>query len=298
MGNKHKSLPPKTDPKQLEVLPQFEPDYSFEVYDIDWDKGAVRAFPPDRENEIERLLKAALPAKIKPIVFDGKPVSSDRYCEYAKHAVAVFEHRKKAANQSNRRLAKAELESAVAAVLEAERKLERLASWRELSDYLKSIYVGRAPKPQFETEDTLESVKIRHEHAAALLNEFHNFSPETLSSRLAQLEPLLRLSIEKVGFGPGGEALRDDISQEFCNELSYAWVLGTGQIPTYAKPNPKSRKLSFFAGLLKSINDEILPIELKSQNAFEYFGIRAVEQLRQRLPNLTRVRRRSGAARR
>jgi hypothetical protein len=132
----------KTDPERLETIPQFEPDYSFQVHDVDWDGGAVRLFPPDREHKIESVLNAALPTKIKPTVFDGKPISGSRYCENAKHAIAIFEHRKRATDQSDRRRAKVELESAVASVLEAQRNLERLANWRELSHYLKEVYVG------------------------------------------------------------------------------------------------------------------------------------------------------------
>lgn len=76
--------------------------------------------------------------------------------------------------------------------------------------------------------------------------------------------------------------------------MACARVLGTGKLPTYPNPNPKSRKLSSFARLLKSINDNVLLIELKNQNGFQYFGIRAVEKLRKQLPDLTKVRRRSG----
>lgn len=299
MRDKRKSLPPETSPERLGEIPQFEPDYSFEIHHLDWDDGTFRVFPANREQQIEGMLTAALPAKIKPTVFNGEPISAGRYCKYAKRAIAVFEHRKKASDQSNRRRAKAELKSAVASVLNAQRQLERLASWREISHYLEKVYVGAAaPKAKFDTEETLETVNRRHEHAVALLNDFHNFSPHVLSARLAQLEPVLSLSIEKIEFGPGGDALRDDISQEFCGNMAYAWILGTGQIPTYPKPNPKSRKLSLFASLLKSINDEVLPLELKNQNEFQYFGIQAVDQMRKRFPSLAKVRRRSGAARR
>jgi hypothetical protein len=298
MRDKRKSPWPRTDPERLETIPQFEPDYSFQVHDIDWDNGTVRPFAPDRENLIDGVLKSALPTRIKPTAFEDKPTSAGRYCDYAKHAIAVFEHRKKASAQSNRRQARAELESAVASVLETQQKLERLAGWPEISAYLKSVYVSCVSKPKFEPEEMDESIKRRHERAVALSNEYRNFSPDVLSARLAQLEPVLSLSIEKIEFGPGGDALRDDISQEFCNEMAYAWILGTGQIPTYPKPNPKSRKLSLFASLLKNINDEVLPIELRNQNGFQYFGIQAVDQMRKRFPGFAKVRRRSGSTRR
>ena len=127
---------PKTDSARLELIPQFEPDYSFPVHDIDWEKGTFRPFPLDRENFIDGVLKSALPTKDNPSTFEGKPTSAARYCDYAKHAIAGFEHRKRVSAQSDRRRAKVELESAVASVLKTQQKLERLTHWRELSAYL------------------------------------------------------------------------------------------------------------------------------------------------------------------
>ena len=288
-------LPRRTNRQRLDEIPQFEPDYSYQIHKIDFDNGTVRPFPPGREAQIDEILTAALPAKIKSGLFEGEPIGAARYGYLAKHAIAVFEHRKRSLEQWGRRRAKSELESALVSVSEAKQKLERLADWQEVSDWLKLVFLSPSAS-EFEPEDTDESVNFRYERAEALLDEFNSFSPEVLSGRLARLETVLELSIEKVGFDAGGDAQRDVISQEFCDEIAYAWTSGTGRIPTYPKPNRKSRNSSRFAALIETINDKVLPDELKQE--FRYFGIRAVARMRRKHPELATVRRPSGASRR
>lgn len=289
MPAKGKWVAPKTDPARLARVPQFAPDNSFEVHGIDSATGAYQAFAPERQIIVESVLTDCLPKTVEP-----GTVNAARFLRYAQTAIATFEHRKRTADQFNRPQAKAELENAVSAIIAAQRALERIASWKEISDYLKHVYLDAVPKVNVGTSDIEETMQLRQEQEEGLYNEYLSFSPAALAARLMQLEPVLSLAIEKVGFGPGGDSLRDDIAQEFCNDLAYAWILVTDRIPTFPKPNPQSRKLSPFANLLRRVNDEVLLEYARNDGAFQYFGIQAVARMRQLFPTLTKLRRRSG----
>jgi hypothetical protein len=106
-----------------------------------------------------------------------------------------------------------------------------------------------------------------------------------LKDRLMSLEPVLTIAVERVEF-QSGDFQRDDIAQELCDGLARAWIFGTAKLPTFSKPNPRSRSKSSFAELLSLVNGSIIEPHLKHDHDFRNYGVNARDNMREQFPGL------------
>jgi hypothetical protein len=86
------------------------------------------------------------------------------------------------------------------------------------------------------------------------------------------------LATERVKFQPG-DYQRKELVQNFVDELAFAWMCGTGRVPTYSKPSKRSKNPSPFAALLTAVNG-VLPNTLQSRNNFRDYAQRSVKRMR------------------
>ena len=181
----------------------------------------------------------------------------------------------------------------------ARRKLQEIAGWPELSNYLKCVFRGatgswtRQASRQHErlepfvftpTErpepSSLRQVKQALQRTAALDTTYSDFAPDQIASRLSQLETVISLAAERVTFGPG-DAQRDQIAQDFTDQLASAWRSATERLPTCSRSTPRLKNPSPFARLLVTINQDLLKKHHRSANNFREYGIKSVKRLRQ-----------------
>src|SRR5262249_20878507 len=117
---------------------------------------------------------------------------------------------------------------------------------------------------------------------ADLGRSYSDFAPDQIARRLSQLETIVNLATERVALSPG-EAKRDQIAQDFTDQLASAWLSATGRWPTYSRPTPRLKNPSLFARLLETINQRLLKKRHRSPNNFSEYGAKARNRLRQLL---------------
>jgi hypothetical protein len=113
-----------------------------------------------------------------------------------------------------------------------------------------------------------------------------------LAARLMKLEPILTLAAERVEL-QAGDIQRDEIAQELCNELAYAWICGTREIPTVSEPSRTYRTNSPFLSLLALVNENIDP-RFRHPTEFRNYGAKARDEMRRQYPELAKVRKPRG----
>jgi len=123
-------------------------------------------------------------------------------------------------------------------------------------------------------------VKQELRRKADLGRNYSDFAPEQIAWRLSQLETVVSLAAERISFGPG-DAQRDEIAQDFTDQLASAWHSATERKPTYSRPTARLKKLSPFARLLETINQKLLKERHRSPNNFFEYGAKAIKRLRQ-----------------
>jgi hypothetical protein len=123
-------------------------------------------------------------------------------------------------------------------------------------------------------------VKQELQRRADLGRNYSDFAPDQIARRLSQLEAVVSLAAERVTFGPG-DAQRDQIAQDFTDQLASAWYSATETLPTCSKPTPRLKNPSPFAHLLQTINQGLLKERHRSANNFHEYGIKSVKRLRQ-----------------
>ena len=281
-----KSVPPPTSKERLDKLPQFEPGYSITYHEVDFQKGGRLLFPPEREQQIRLALSGFIDAHVKSVEWQGKPTSGDRFIKNAMRAIATFEQRRAAQPNFDRRAVKETLKRTVDRILDTCQQLEHIATNRQLSQFLKSIFVSTADRKNTARERLADKQALSAElkQSEKLFKLYREISPRALSAQLMKLEPILTLAAERVEL-QAGDFQRDEIAQEFCNELAYAWISGTGKIPTVSELNSKSRETSAFLRLLDLVNDNIDQI-FRHRTAFRNYGANARDKMRQEYPEL------------
>ncbi len=201
-------------------------------------------------------------------------------------AIATFEHRSKANDNFDRQAAKKILKGTVDRILETCRDLEYIASNPELSEFLKRLFASTADRKDIARQRLTaeQSLSAALGQSGKLFQLYRNISPRSLAAQLMKLEPLLNLAVERVELQPG-DFQRDEIAQEFCNELAYAWISGTGKIPTISEPNKRTRSPSAFLRLLELLNNNI-DQTFYHPTAFRNYGAIARDHMRLQFPEL------------
>ena len=234
----------KKDPADyLARLPQFEPrpipfadlqEYDIQVQreqgivgtdcgDVPSSDCGEAGLPRARKQRIDDVLSKFM----APYIRDATKLQP--FLRDAKRAIAGYVGARE--TEYDRRKAK-ELLSATSIELEAtKRKLQEIAQWPELSSYLKRLYRDATERPQ---PSSRKQVK-RELRRRANLNENYSqfFAPDQIAWCLSQLEIAVNLADERVSFGPG-DAQRDQIAQDFTDQLASAWHSATERLPTYS----------------------------------------------------------------
>jgi hypothetical protein len=159
------------------------------------------------------------------------------------------------------------------------RKLKKIAQWPELSNYLKFVYRDshRTERPEPLSQ---KQVKKELQRIAGLDRSYSDFAPDQMLLRISRFETVVNLAAGRATFGPG-DAQRDQIAQEFTDQLASAWRRATKTWPTCSRPTPRLKNPSPFAFLLKTINRELLEAPQRSANDFIEYGVKSVKRVRQ-----------------
>jgi hypothetical protein len=256
---------PKTPGDYLARLPQFEPRPS-PFCDLQEERG-------ESKQTLEQRIDDVLSAFMAPYIHDAMRVKL--FLRDAKRAIAAYVGSRE--TEYDRREAK-NLLSETSSVLETtRRKLQKIAQWPELSNYLRRVYRDATPTERPEPSSH-KQVKKELQRIDDLDRSYSDFAPDQISLRLSQLEAVVSLTAERVTFGPG-EAQRDQIAQDFADQLASAWLQATETSPTCSRPTPRLKNLSPFARLLKTINQELLEDRHQSANNFLEYGVKSVKRV-------------------
>jgi hypothetical protein len=265
---------PKTTGDYLARLPQFEPRpipfADLQEYDIQVQREQRIEVQEQGKQRIDDVLSKFMAryihdaTKLKPFLND------------AKRAIAAYVGARE--TEYDRRKAK-KLLSAISIDLETtKRKLQEIAQWPELSNYLKRLHkdasLTEQPQPS-----SRKQVKQELRRRADVGRSYSDFAPDQIARHLSQLETIVNLAAERVTFGPG-DAQRDQIAQDFTDQLASAWHSATERA-TYSRPTRRLKNPSPFAHLLQTINQDLLKKRHRSANNFREYGIKSVKRLRQ-----------------
>jgi hypothetical protein len=254
---------PKTTGDYLARLPQFEPRpipfADLQEYDVQVQREQGIDVQEQGKQRIDDVLSKFMTryihdaTKLKPFLND------------AKRAIAAYVGARE--TEYDRRKAKKLLSDTSIALETTKRKLQEIARWPELSNYLKRLHrdatLAEQPQPS-----SRKQVKQELRRRA------------DLGRSLSQLETVVSLAAERFTFGPG-DAQRDRIAQDFADQLASAWHSATERVPTYSRPTQRLKNPSPFARLLKTINQRLLKEHHRSPNNFFEYGAKAIKRLRQ-----------------
>jgi hypothetical protein len=279
--------PPKTGADFLDALPQFQPGGGFDIDHVNTETGSVSGFSPQRREEIRKVLTEHIEPYVRTVNWLDEPTGLERFLREAESAIAIYLDQRNVQPAFDREKAKAYLGKAADAVSAAQKKLQAIAGWPELSSFLERLFAteGTGRENGFKmSEETLSQFhkKTRRERKRGILRDLE---PKHVALLLSRLEPLLTLAAERVEFQPG-DYQRDDAAREFVDLLAFAWICGTGRLPTYSTPSPRSRRPSPFAELLTAINEKILDSKTRSSNSFRSYALQSVDHMKERFPDL------------
>jgi len=203
-------------------------------------------------------------------------------------AVATFESRKGRAR--DRKAAKTSFGKAIVKISAASLALEGIATNREFSQFLEDIYRAVVPRENRRSKPSKKLSSRQAFDAAVLrsqqeLENYREIAPDTLANHLTRLQSVLEVAAERVDFQPG-EFQRDEYAQELCDDLAFAWISGTGELPTFSQSNPRSRSKSTFAELLSLVNGSILDPRFRNKTDFRSYGDKARDTMQERYPEL------------
>jgi hypothetical protein len=285
--------PPATDPAILRNLPQFEPDYTLGEEYFDPNKNVLRLHSSERDREIRQLLALSMRPYIIPSVEFGNPPAMDSFIDVAIRSIATYESRRKREAIFDRAIAKATLDKAIESIFDTRDALLKVSESQELLNFLREIFMhDTAPSRLATTPLTKKEVNSYFKMTGQLYEKYATFSPDRLADHLLELETLLSLASERVKLQP--DSRRNKIAQEFCDAMAHAWLIGTGEIPTFSKYNPRSRSTSPFAQLLDIINQRILIEPVRDPSGFKTYGAKAVGRIKAAYPELAIVRQKPG----
>jgi hypothetical protein len=297
---------PKTPQDCLARLPQFEPhptpfadlqEYDVQVqreqgidvqdpYDVEVQRKREQGIDVQKiDDQGEQRIDDVLSKFMAPYIRDATKLQP--FVNDAKRAIAGYVGARE--TEYDRRKAKKLLTETLTSIETTRRKLQEIARWPELSNYLKlRVYRDAASTERPEPSSAQEQVEQARQRTAALDRSYSDFAPDQIAWCLSQLglEAVLRLPAKKVTFGPG-DAQRDQIAQDFTDQLASAWHSATESWPTCSRGLKNS---SPFGRLLKTINQELLRECHRSPNNFLEFGVKSVKRLR---PSRRRRRRSS-----
>jgi hypothetical protein len=259
----------------LARLPPFEPRpipfADLQEYDVQ----VQREQEIDVQEQDTQRIDDVLSKFMAPYIRDAtklKPFLND-----AKRAIAEYVGARE--TEYDRCKAKKLLSATSIALETTKRKLQEIAQWPELSNYLKRLHrdatLAELPEPS-----SLKQVKQELRRRADLGRSYSDFAPDQIAWRLSQLETVVSLAAKRVTFGPG-DAQRDQIAQDFSDQLASAWRQATETWPTCSRPTPRLKNPSPFALLMKTINQDLLKKRHRSANNFREYGIKSVKRLRQ-----------------
>src|SRR6516165_3421774 len=283
----------KKDPADyLARLPQFEPrpipfadlqEYDIQVQreqgidgtdcgDVPSSDCGEAGLPRARKQRIDDVLSKFMAPHIR-----DDATKLELFLNDAKRAIAGYVGARE--TEYDRRRAKKLLSATSIALETTERKLQEIAQWPELSNYLKRLHrdatLAEQPKPSSQKQ-----VKQELRRKANLGRGYSDFAPDQIAWRLSQLETVVSLADERVTLGPG-DAQRDQIAQDFTDQLASAWHSATERLPTYSRPTQRLKHRSPFARLLETINQELLRERHRSPNNFLEYGVKSVKRFRQ-----------------
>jgi hypothetical protein len=268
---------PKTTADYLARLPQFDPrPIPFADFQEECPRGEPQEVGP--QNTREKRIDDVLSKFMAPYIRDAtklKPFLND-----AKRAIAAYVGSRE--TEYDRRKAK-KLLSATSIDLETtKRRLQEIDQWPELSNYLKRLYRDASEWPWKHKIKMATSPRLakrsQRRRKADLGRSYSDFAPAQTAWRLSQLETVVSLADERVTFGPG-DAQRDQIAQDFTDQLASAWHSATKTLPTCSKPTPRLKNPSPFARLLETINQKLLKDRHRSPNNFFEYGIKSVKRV-------------------
>jgi hypothetical protein len=282
--------PPKTGAHFLDALPQFQPGGGFDIDHVNTETGSVSGFSPQRRKKIRKVLTEHIERHVRTVDWLEMPTGLERFLREAEHAIAIYLDQRNLQFAFDREKAKAYLRKAAGAVSAAQKKLQAIVAWTELSSFLERLFaaVGAGRKNGFKmSEEALSQFhkKTRKERKRGILR---GLEPKHVALLLSQLEPLLTLAAERVEFQPG-DYQRDNAAREFVDAMAFAWICGTGRLPTYSTPSPRSRRPSPFAELLTAINAKILDSKTRSSKSFRSYALQSVNRMKERFPDLAPV---------
>jgi hypothetical protein len=266
---------PKTTGDYLARLPQFEPRpipfADLQEYDVQVQREQGIDVQEQGKQRIDDVLSKFMDRYIHDAT-KQKPFLND-----AKRAIAAYVGARE--TEYDRRKAKKLLSDTSIALETTKRKLQEIARWPELSNYLKRLHrdatLAEQPQPS-----SRKQVKQELRRRADLGRSYSDFAPNQIAWRLSQLETVVSLAAERFTFGPG-DAQRDRIAQDFADQLASAWHSATERVPTYSRPTQRLKNPSPFARLLKTINQRLLKEHHRSPNNFFEYGAKAIKRLRQ-----------------
>jgi hypothetical protein len=298
---------PKTPQDCLARLPQFEPHptpfadlqgYDVQVqrergidvqdpYDVEVQRKREQGIDVQKiDDQGEQRIDDVLSKFMAPYIRDATKLQP--FLKDAKRAIAGYVGARE--TEYDRQKAKTLLTETLTNLETARRKLQEIAGWPELSNYLKlRVYRDATPTVAFETQQTEFSidelelssqVEQARQRTAALDKSYSQFAPDRIAWCLSRLETVLSLAAERVTFGPG-DAQRDRIAQDFVDQLASAWHSATERLPTSSRPTQRLKHRSPFTRLLETINQELLRERHRSPNNFLEYGIKSVKRFRQ-----------------
>jgi hypothetical protein len=275
----------------LARLPQFEPRpipfADLQEYDVQLQREQGIDVQVQREQRIDDVLSKFMAPYI------GDATKLEPFLNDAKRAIAGYVGARE--TEYDRRKAK-ELLSATSIDLETtKRKLQEIARWPELSNYLKRLHrdarqwrphrkaacgkTARASLTEQPQPSSRKQVKQKLRRRADFGISYSDFAPNQIAWRLSQIETVVSLAAERVSFGYG-DAQRDQIAQDFTDQLASAWRRATKTWPTCSRPAPRLKNPSPFARLLETINQRFLKERHRSPNNFFEYGAKAIKRLR------------------
>jgi len=264
---------PFADLKEYDVQVQREQGIDVQVQEEQGNTPWLGKMPkPLRCERIDDVLSKFMAPHIRDAATKLEPFLND-----AKRAIAGYVGARE--TEYDRRRAKKLLSATSIALETTERKLQEIAQWPELSNYLKRLHrdatLAEQPQPS-----SRKQVKQELRRRARLGRSYSDFATDQIAGRLSQLETVVSLADDRVSFGPG-DAQRDQIAQDFTDQLASAWHSATERKPTYSRPTRRLKNPSPFARLLETINQELLAERHRSPNDFFEYGAKAIKRLPQ-----------------
>jgi hypothetical protein len=277
-----------TPTDDLKTLPQFEPDYLIPFHALDLEGGKHQLFAPEREGKIRASLEQLIRPHAKIARSSGRlskaRTRTEPFIETAIYAIARYEYRRSKNSDFDRRVGEKKLKRALTKITATIRALDDISQDVAMTHFLENIYAsGNTSAP----ENVCSAAEFWRE-------QYRAFAPSALVRDLRRLEPVLTLASERMTL-QSGDIQRDDIAQEMCEQLVFAWIKATGKAPTVSKPNPRSRNPSPFAKLLSVVNGLLEP-RFKQRSAFQNYAIKARDKVLKDFPELRVRRARRGRA--